>query len=69
MKWQYRQWLRDTKERILIRVAWWMPRSLVYWCGIRMFVGATSGEHSKDILPEMLAMELFQRWEDTTHGN
>ena len=63
MKWQYRQWLRDTKERIILRIAWRLPRSLVYWCGIRMFVEATSGEHARDVLPELPATELFQRWE------
>lgn len=59
------QWIWETKERIWLRIAWILPRSLVYWCGIRMFAEATCGEFANDVMPELSAMELFQRWEES----
>ena len=56
--------LRDIKERILIWLAWRTPRSLVYWCSIRLMVHATVGQYSNQVVPDLLALEALQRWAD-----
>jgi hypothetical protein len=50
------------KEKLLIRVAWMLPRKLAYWCAVRVMSHATVGEYSHQIVPELTAMEALQRW-------
>ena len=52
------------KERILIWLAWRTPRSLVYWCSIRLMTHATVGRYSNQVVPELTAMEALKRWTD-----
>lgn len=49
-------------EKITISIAWMMPKYLVYWCAVRLFSYATSGEYSDQVAPELLAMEALDRW-------
>jgi hypothetical protein len=50
------------KEKLLIRVAWMLPRKLAYWCAVRVMSHATVGEYSRQIVPELTALEALQRW-------
>jgi hypothetical protein len=56
--------LARMKERILIWLAWRTPRSLVYWCSIRLIAHATVGRYSDQVVPELLAMDALKRWSD-----
>lgn len=50
------------KEVILIWISWRLPRSLVYWCAIRLLVNATVGKYGNQVVPELLAMDALKRW-------
>lgn len=49
-------------EKITIAIAWRLPRSLVYWCAIRLLVNATQGPYSNQIVPDLNAMDALKRW-------
>lgn len=51
------------KEKMLIWIAWHMPKSLVKWCSIRLLANATQGEYSSQVVPELYAMDALKRWE------
>jgi hypothetical protein len=63
--------LARIKERILICLAWRMPRSLVYWCSIRLMVHATVGRYASQVVPELTAVDALKRWgdNDAIHWN
>jgi hypothetical protein len=50
------------KEKLLIAIAWAMPRSIVYWCSVRLMANATTGKFSSQIVPELTALDALQRW-------
>lgn len=49
-------------EKIKMKIAWIMPKWLVYWCSIRLMAHATQGEYGSQIGPELGAMEALKRW-------
>lgn len=50
------------KEKLLLWLAWRLPHSLVYWCGIRLITHASTGEYRTTIVPELGAVEALKRW-------
>ena len=44
------------------RVARWMPRSLVYFCAVRMWAHATQGEWSGVEAPTVTLVDALDRW-------
>jgi hypothetical protein len=50
-------------EKIVIALAWRMPRRLVYWCAIRVGAHATQGPYSKQEVPALTFMDALKRWE------
>jgi len=52
------------KEKFLIWLAWITPRSLAYWCAVRVISYATVGKYSNQVVPELLAMDALKRWND-----
>jgi len=56
--------LSKLKQRWLTRFVWHLPRSLVYWCAIRVMSHATTGEYDNQIVPDLTAMEALERWEN-----
>ncbi len=54
-----RQW-----EQMIIGFVWILPKRLVYWCAIRVMAYATTGKHSNQVVPELLAMDALKRWEE-----
>lgn len=50
-------------ERIWMFLAWRMPRSLVYWCAIRLMASATQGEWSDTEVPSLTTVDALKRWE------
>jgi len=59
-------WLRwkwyEFKEWAWRRLAWAMPKKLVYWASIRLMAHATQGEYSNQIVPDLTAMDALKRW-------
>lgn len=47
------------------KVAHWLPRGLVYWCGIRILSNATTGRYALTEVPAIGAAEALERWQDT----
>ena len=41
-----------------------LPKRLVYFCAIRMIAHATNGKYSKQIVPDLFAMDVLKRWEE-----
>ena len=52
-----------TMEKILIWIAWRLPKTLVKWCGIRIGAFATQGEYGDTIVPELGFMDAMKRWD------
>jgi len=46
-------------EKFWIKLAWLMPRKLVYWCSIRLGTNATQDEYSNQIVPELKFMDAL----------
>lgn len=57
-----RIWWRAVWDAYCMRVAWVLPRRLVYWCAIRVGCNATQDEHSGQIVPDLLFMDAIKRW-------
>lgn len=54
--------LSRLKERILMWIAWHIPRKIAYWCTIRVIQHAAQGEWEEQEVPELLAMDILPRW-------
>lgn len=55
--------VQKMRERLLLWVAWHMPREIVYWCFIRLAAHATTGEFADREVPEVTCIEALTRWE------
>ena len=51
------------KEKILMWLAWKLPRSLVYWAVIRVLAHATTGGYGNTVVPELTVADALRRWE------
>ena len=51
------------KEKLLMWLAWRMPRSLAYWCAIRVGAHATQGQYGNQVVPDLKFMDALQRWD------
>ncbi len=49
-------------DRIAMRVAWLLPRRLVYWAAIRLMAHATTGPHSHELVVDTTILDALQRW-------
>jgi len=50
------------KDCLMRWLAWKLPRTLVYWCSIRLVSHATTGPWSNEEAPRLLAMDAVNRW-------
>lgn len=50
------------KEKALLAIVWKLPKSIVYWCSIRLGVNATTGEYSNQIVPDLNFIDALKRW-------
>jgi len=59
--------INDVIQRLIakfwMKLAWKMPKRLVYFCAIRLIAFATQGEYSNTIIPELTAMDALGRYE------
>jgi hypothetical protein len=59
--WTWR--LSRLKEKFLLWLVWKLPRTLVYWCAIRVGSEATTDQYSNQCVPDLLFMDALKRWE------
>ncbi len=53
--------VRGTK--LAMAIVWWLPKWVVYWCSVRLMAHATTGKWSKQVVPELTALDALKRWE------
>lgn len=52
-------------ETLWMKLAWIMPKKLVYWCGVRMAGHATSGdEYGENHPDDVSVIDMLKRWEE-----
>jgi hypothetical protein len=51
------------KDKLLMWLAWRIPRSLAYWCAIRLGAHATQGQYSNQVVPDLKFMDALNRWD------
>lgn len=49
-------------EKLLIFIAWRLPKQLVMWCAVRVGAHATQGPYSNQIVPDLPFMDALKRW-------
>lgn len=49
-------------DKLAMRIAWLLPRSVVLWCATRVVAHATQGQYSNTVVPELSAMDALKRW-------
>lgn len=49
--------------KVIRRIAWMLPRRLVYWCALRVGANATQGIYTAQVVPELTFMDVLKRWE------
>ena len=54
--------MRDMKEKIIMKIAWALPKELAYWVAIRVIAYGTQGQYGNQSVPEFRAMDALQRW-------
>lgn len=55
--------MKQFKEKLVTKLVWALPKSIVYWCAIRLVANATTGKHGSQVVPELTAMDALTRWE------
>lgn len=61
IEWRYRT--NRQLERLLLRLVWKLPRTLVMWCAIRVGAHATTGRYADQVVLELTFTDALQRWE------
>lgn len=51
------------REKAIMWAAYKLPRSLVYWCAIRVGAHATVGKYSDQVVPDLTFMDALKRWD------
>ncbi len=60
--WHIKERVRRLREKLLMWIAWHLPRDLVMWCYVRVGAHATTGKFGGEIVPEVRMMDALQRW-------
>lgn len=56
--------LEKLAEKLLIKIVWRLPRTMVMWCAIRVGAHATNGKWSSQEVPALSFIDAIQRWDD-----
>lgn len=51
-------------EKMQMKIAWLLPKSVAKWAFIRVTAHATQGQYGNTIVPELTAMDALSRWGD-----
>lgn len=55
--------LAKLRDKVLMAIAWRLPRRLVMWCYVRVGAHATTGVYGGTVVPELGMMDALQRWD------
>lgn len=50
------------KEKLIIFIAWSLPKSVVLWVVVRAFAHATTGKWGNEHIDEIGYKEVYDRW-------
>lgn len=50
------------KEKLMLAFVWKLPKSIVYWCAIRLGTNATQGEYSNQSVTDLTFVDALKRW-------
>lgn len=50
------------KDKLMMAIAWAMPRWLVYWCAIRLMAHATTGKYGHEFTDRVTILDALKRW-------
>jgi hypothetical protein len=53
---------RSLPDAVAADVAWLLPRRLAYWATFRVGAAAMTGQHSHQVVPELLFVDALKRW-------
>lgn len=54
--------MKQIKENLYMKLAWLLPKELVYWCSIRLGCNATQGSYSNQVVPDLNFIDALKRW-------
>ena len=54
---------KNVADKILLWLAYRLPRRLVLWCAVRVGANATTGEWNTQVVPDLLFMDALKRWD------
>jgi len=43
-------------------IAWKLPKTVAYYCAVRVAAHATTGEYSSQLVPDLTAMDALRRY-------
>lgn len=46
----------------MLAFVWKLPKSIVYWCAIRLGANATQGEYSNQSVTDLTFVDALKRW-------
>lgn len=49
-------------EKIVRWICWCLPKTIVYWCAIRLGCNATQGDYSNQVVPDLKFIDALKRW-------
>lgn len=50
------------KEKLITWIAWHLPKSIVYWCSIRLGANATQDKWADHSPTDLNFMDALKRW-------
>ncbi len=51
------------RENLIVAIAWRLPRSVAYWCAIRVGAHATTGQYKTQDVTTLTHLETLKRWD------
>jgi len=57
--------MKKIKEKFMFKLVWILPKSIVYFCAIRLIAHATTGKYSYQNVPKLSAITALKRWDLT----
>lgn len=61
---EFRLWRRWLREKIMFMIAWWLPKCLVYFVGIRLWAHATASPHGNVDATQITMDEVIKAWDE-----
>jgi hypothetical protein len=58
--WKYE--LTKRYERMIRVIVWHLPHDIIKWSLVRGVLNATNGEYSNQVVPDLKAMDMLERW-------